>query len=58
MVGVMYALGVVLYLILTGEMPHSFDGQPIFEAMRVIREDFVGLQRSTPTSTAILKPSC
>ena len=40
-----YAAGVVLYLILTGEMPHSFDGQPIFEAMRVIREDSpVGLR--------------
>ena len=40
-----YALGIVLYLILTGDMPHNFDGQPIFEAMRVIREDIpVGLR--------------
>ncbi|MCH2147923.1 MAG: WD40 repeat domain-containing serine/threonine protein kinase [Phycisphaerales bacterium] len=34
-----YAMGVLLYLLLTGVMPHEFEGQPIFEAMRVIRED-------------------
>lgn len=34
-----YALGVLLYQVCTGSMPHDLDGQPIFEAMRTIRED-------------------
>ena len=34
-----YAMGILLYQIVTGVMPHELEGQPIFEAMRVIRED-------------------
>tara|TARA_B100001059_G_scaffold229238_1_gene261544 strand:- start:11750 stop:13762 length:2013 start_codon:yes stop_codon:yes gene_type:complete len=34
-----YALGVLLYQTCTGSMPHALDGQPLFEAMRTIRED-------------------
>ena len=34
-----YSLGVLLYQVCTGTMPHELDGQPIFEAMRTIRED-------------------
>lgn len=34
-----YALGILLYQIVTGVMPHELEGQPIFEAMRMIRED-------------------
>lgn len=34
-----YALGVLLYQACTGSMPHALDGQPLFEAMRTIRED-------------------
>ena len=34
-----YALGVLLYQLLLGRLPHELEGQPIFEAMRAIRED-------------------
>jgi serine/threonine protein kinase len=34
-----YALGVLLYQLLLGRLPHELEGQPLFEAMRVIRED-------------------
>jgi WD40 repeat protein len=34
-----YALGVILFELLTGELPHDTAGAPILEAMRRIRED-------------------
>jgi WD40 repeat protein len=34
-----YALGVVLYQLLTGKLPHDFKGSSLLEAARIIRED-------------------
>lgn len=34
-----YALGVLLYKLMTGSFPHNVDGQPVYEAVRMIRED-------------------
>jgi WD40 repeat protein len=34
-----YALGVVLYQLLTGALPHDFKGSSLLEAARLIRED-------------------
>ena len=45
-----YALGVLLYQLLLGQLPHQLDGQPIFEAIRTIRED-------SPLSPRRLNPS-
>ncbi len=33
-----YALGVILYRLLSGQMPHDISGKPIAEAARIIRE--------------------
>ncbi|MCA9283664.1 MAG: protein kinase [Phycisphaerales bacterium] len=44
-----YALGVVLYRLLCGRMPYSLAGMPLFEAVRVIREDM-------PTRPSSIKP--
>lgn len=35
----MYALGVILFELLAGRMPHDFAGRPLPEALRIIRED-------------------
>lgn len=34
-----YALGVLLYKLMTGSFPCTVEGQPIYEAVRIIRED-------------------
>ncbi|UCD73837.1 MAG: serine/threonine protein kinase [Phycisphaerales bacterium] len=34
-----YSLGAVLYKLLTGQLPHDFEGMPLFEATRMIREE-------------------
>jgi hypothetical protein len=34
-----YALGVLLYKLMTGTFPCTVEGQPIYEAVRIIRED-------------------
>ncbi|MBK8979864.1 MAG: protein kinase [Planctomycetes bacterium] len=34
-----HALGVVLYELLTGELPYDLDGKPLFEVARIVRDD-------------------
>ncbi len=34
-----YALGVLLYKLMTGQFPYRVEGQPIYEAVRIVREE-------------------